>query len=41
VNGKETDQEMARVGLTGQVTKDYNLRLYPKKRITPALRVAI
>jgi hypothetical protein len=41
MNGYETYQEMGRVGLAGQVTKDYNLRLYPKERITPALRVAI
>ena len=27
--------------MAGELTKDYNLRLYPKERITPALRVAI
>jgi hypothetical protein len=32
---------MVLVGLAGEITKDYNLRLYPKERITPALRVAI
>jgi hypothetical protein len=41
MNGYETYQEMGRVGLAGELTKDYNLRLYPKERITPALRVAI
>jgi hypothetical protein len=41
MNGYETYQEMSRVGLAGELTKDYNLRLYPKERITPALRVAI
>jgi hypothetical protein len=41
MNGHETYQEMGRVGLAGELTKDYNLRLYPKERITPALRVAI
>jgi hypothetical protein len=41
MNGYETYQEMGRVGLAGELTKDYNLRVYPKERITPALRVAI
>jgi hypothetical protein len=41
MNGYETYQEMGCVGLAGELTKDYNLRLYPKERITPALRVAI
>ena len=41
MNGYETYQEMSRLGLAGELTKDYNLRLYPKERITPALRVAI
>jgi hypothetical protein len=41
MNGNETYQEMGRVGLAGELTKDYNLRLYLKERITPALRVAI
>jgi hypothetical protein len=41
MNGYETYQEMGRVGLAGELTEDYNLRLYPKERITPALRVAI
>jgi hypothetical protein len=41
MNGYETYQEMGRVGLAGELTRDYNLRLYPKERITPALRVAI
>ena len=41
MNGYETYQEMGRVGLMGELTEDYNLRLYPKKRITPALRDAI
>jgi hypothetical protein len=41
MNGYETYQEMGRVGLMAELTKDYNLRLYPKERITPALRVAI
>jgi len=41
MNGNETYQEMGRVGLAGELTEDYNLRLYPKERITPALRVAI
>ncbi len=41
MNGYETYQEIGRVGLMAELTKDYNLRLYPKERITPALRVAI
>jgi hypothetical protein len=41
MNGYETYQEMGRVGLAGELTKDYDLRLYPKGRITPALRDAI
>ena len=41
MNGYETYQEMGRVGLAGELTEDYNLRLYPKERITSALRVAI
>jgi hypothetical protein len=41
MNGYETYQEMGRLSLAGELTKDYNLRLYPKERITPALRVAI
>jgi hypothetical protein len=37
----ETYEKMIRLGLAANLTEDFDLRVFPKKRLTPALRDAI
>jgi|SRR5215217_864127 hypothetical protein len=41
MTGQETYERMASLGLAAELTEEYDLRVYPKKRLNPTLRDAI